>query len=601
MEKNNNLNLARKWRPKNFEQIIGQEIPVKMLLNSLYLDKLFPVYLFSGQRGCGKTSAARILGAAINCQSLTAFRQNPKENKAPCLKCESCNAMATGNHPDFIEIDAASHTGVENVRQILESCSYMPILGNKKIYLIDEAHMLSKAAFNAFLKILEEPPASALFILATTEKQKFPDTVLSRCFQVIFKAVHNKNLKLHIKNIAVEESVDIEDQAIDILIQETHGSVRDAINLLERVRFSETKISEQSILKILGKVSESEILDILEILINKNGKMLLDKMNSKTFENINPETLWSMLLETLRVTLWIKFKTTDLPSYFNDRQRLESLAAKMPTNRLNSIFQLLWSQEGIFLRTPNKKILLETILLQICEELNFPELEKPLKRNLQTAEQQKKPHFVSNEPIIKPEPVATNLSSNDSKIEPQAIESNNVESKQISFQTKDIDNNWLIFLNKIAQINNPFLSSMISQAEFIKFSTESKLVEISLLNSNAFTQETITENKKDWLPLLKELYPDTVGFEFIKKKDQIKPTVNLEKKIIKIENKPLTRPAQTQSAPQSPTFRPYKPNNYNTTPKPNLGALIDTSDKEKWPKANLIQKYFPGKIRRKVN
>lgn len=589
MEKNNNLNLARKWRPRNFEEIIGQEIPVKMLLNSLYLDKLFPVYLFAGQRGCGKTSAARVLGAAINCQNLTAFRQNPKEHKVPCLKCESCMAMINGNHPDFIEIDAASHTGVENVRQILDSCSYMPILGKKKIYLIDEAHMLSKAAFNAFLKILEEPPASALFILATTEKQKFPDTVLSRCFQVIFKAIQNENLKQHIKNISVAENVQIEDQAIDILIQETYGSVRDAINLLERVRFSETKVTSESILKILGKISESEILDIFEILIDKNAKMLLDKMNSKTFENINPETLWNMLLETLRATLWIKFKAIDLPSYFNDKQRLESLAAKIQISRLNSIFQLLWSQEGVFLRTPNKQILLETLLLQICEEINITEYEELFKIN---DTKQSAPQTSKRTESLKP-----NAETIEQKKHVDPVQPNFMQAPKEIDSNSSSDNNWLIFLNKITQINNPFLNSMISQAEFIKFNSESKLVEISLLNNNSFTQETITENKKDWFPLLQAVYPDTIGFEFIKKKNSIKPIV--EKKTINIENKSLIKTEQPQKAPSTVQPRQqYKPNNYNATPKTKIGTIIDISDKEKWSKSNLIQNYFPGKIRK---
>ena len=195
----NNLNLARKWRPENFDQIIGQDIPIRMLKNGLYLKKFFPVYLFAGQRGCGKTTSARVFGAAINCENLELFQKNPKENSLPCLKCNSCQSMLQANHPDFIEIDAASHTGVENVRNILEACSYMPIFGRKKIYLIDEAHMLSKAAFNAFLKILEEPPSSVLFILATTELQKFPQTVLSRCFQIAFKAVDNNSIKKRLK------------------------------------------------------------------------------------------------------------------------------------------------------------------------------------------------------------------------------------------------------------------------------------------------------------------------------------------------------------------------------------------------------------------
>ena len=147
------LNLARKWRSKNFDQIVGQDNSIKILKNSLYLDRLFPVYLFAGQRGCGKTTTARVFAAAINCERLEKFRVQPKDELLPCNECYSCTAILAGKHPDFIEMDAASHTGVENVRNIVDAATLLPVLGKKKIYLIDEAHMLSRAAFNAFLKI----------------------------------------------------------------------------------------------------------------------------------------------------------------------------------------------------------------------------------------------------------------------------------------------------------------------------------------------------------------------------------------------------------------------------------------------------------------
>ncbi len=648
MEKNNNLNLARKWRPQNFDQIVGQQIPVKMLLNSLYLEKLFPVYLFAGQRGCGKTSSARIFGAAINCKNINKFREDPKLNKVPCLECESCKAMATGNHPDFIEIDAASHTGVENVRQILESCAYMPILGKKKIYLIDEAHMLSKAAFNAFLKILEEPPASALFILATTEIQKFPATVLSRCFQIIFKAINNKNLKEHIKNICSKEDVEIEDQAIDIMIQETEGSVRDAINMLERVRFSETKVTTELILKVLGKVSETEILDLFEILIDKDPKKLLDQLNSKTFDNVNSSTLWNMLVETLRATLWVKFKTDVLPSYFNNHERLKEIAAKISTNRLNAMFQLFWSQEELFLRTPNKKILLETILLQVCQQVNIVDLDDLLKEKQSTSNNtptqtiNKKPEFrkTFNQPQLAQPQLSQSKNEQPEQIQPRLFQPEQVkpwtpqqqlaqpqlaqpklaqqeqpQAQAVSQKTTSSDPSWNSFLNKLSQIDNPFLSSIVAQAEFLKFDTEKKLVEISLSNDNAFIRDTINENKKEWLPILKESYSGVINFEFIKKKHQITP-----KTIIKSEEhtsvETFNVPVQTEqiikkaSPPTTNTITPRNPNaqktaysyrsysNQSYNPKPKFNPTIDTSDKEKWPKANLIQNIFPGKVKK---
>ena len=356
-----NLNLARKWRPKTFDDIVGQEISVRMLKNGLYLKKFFPVYLFAGQRGCGKTSTARVFASAINCQNLENFQNNPTSNKLPCLECESCKSMLQANHPDFIEIDAASHTGVENVRQILESCTYKPIFGQKKIYLIDEAHMLSKAAFNAFLKVLEEPPSSALFILATTEIQKFPETVLSRCFQITFKSIANNNLKDHLLQICKNEEIEIDEKVLDILIQETEGSARDAINLLERVRFSQKKVTVDSLLQVLGKISETELFKLFDILLSQEPTKLLEHLNSQTFQNVDPQTIWNMLVQLCRALVWLKFKAEKCPTYFNDTKTLKILAEKCSLNRLNAIMQLLWSQENLFLRTPQKNIFLETV------------------------------------------------------------------------------------------------------------------------------------------------------------------------------------------------------------------------------------------------
>ena len=212
------LNLARKWRSKQFEEIVGQDLSVRMLKNSLYLQQYFPVYLFSGQRGCGKTTTARIFAASLNCEQLSEFQKNPQNHIIPCRKCLSCKAMECGNHPDFIEIDAASHTGVDNVRSLIDSAFLLPLMGRKKIYLIDEAHMLSKAAFNALLKILEEPPASVTFILATTDPQKIIDTVHSRCFQLFFRPVAMEVLHARLREVCTQENIAFYDAGLTLII-----------------------------------------------------------------------------------------------------------------------------------------------------------------------------------------------------------------------------------------------------------------------------------------------------------------------------------------------------------------------------------------------
>ena len=536
-----NLNLARKWRPKTFDDIVGQEISVRMLKNGLYLKKFFPVYLFAGQRGCGKTSTARVFASAINCQNLENFQNNPTSNKLPCLECESCKSMLQANHPDFIEIDAASHTGVENVRQILESCTYKPIFGQKKIYLIDEAHMLSKAAFNAFLKVLEEPPSSALFILATTEIQKFPETVLSRCFQITFKSIANNNLKDHLLQICKNEEIEIDEKVLDILIQETEGSARDAINLLERVRFSQKKVTVDSLLQVLGKISETELFKLFDILLSQEPTKLLEHLNSQTFQNVDPQTIWNMLVQLCRALVWLKFKAEKCPTYFNDTKTLKILAEKCSLNRLNAIMQLLWSQENLFLRTPQKNIFLETVLLQICQQVNIEDLEKLLQ------------YCKTENNNIDPQ---TNH-------RPQVPIANSTEKSAQNPITMTQKEGWPLFLEKISQINDPLLISILSQTEFKGKNEETKLISISLSNNSGFFKEKITDSTNLWKPHFTQAFPGFSGFEFIQK-----PT-NFAQKPQKIE------PATSSQS-----------------------GLLDVSNKEMWPKANLILQHFPGKLRK---
>lgn len=364
-----NLNLARKLRPKTFNEIIGQDLSISMLKNSLYLKKFFPVYLFSGQRGCGKTSTARVFGAATNCQAIKDFQKDAKNNTIPCLTCDSCKSMQKSNHPDFIEMDAASHTGVDSVRQIIESCTYMPISGAKKIYLIDEAHMLSRAAFNAFLKILEEPPSSTIFILATTEPEKIPDTVRSRCFQVTFNAVEQNKLSDHIEEICRTEEIAIEKDAVKLIVQENDGSVRDAINTLEQVRFSGEKITKELIEKSLGKISESQLLELVKIVVDQNPKKIIEKLQKIQFESICPKSLWDSLALVLREILWSKHDVSqEVATFKNNYDEIKDISQNISRERINTLLKTIWSNESLFIQTTKKHTFLENVLLQMTHQ-----------------------------------------------------------------------------------------------------------------------------------------------------------------------------------------------------------------------------------------
>lgn len=584
----NDLNLARKWRPKTFEQIVGQDISVRMLKNSLYLNKYFPVYLFAGLRGCGKTSTARVFGAAVNCRNLAKFQEDPNSVYVPCLECDSCLAMINGAHPDFIEIDAASHTGVDNVRQIVDSSSYMPLMGNKKIYLIDEAHMLSKSAFNAFLKILEEPPASVLFILATTEIPKVPATVLSRCFQVVFSPIQDAPLRDHIKNICRNESVEIDEIAIDLLLAETDGSARDAINLLERVRFSGEKITEETLLHVLGKISTNDLCELFESILDKNPSHVLAKLQQINFENVSAQNLWDMLVQLCRALLWIKYGVNNFKSGFGQSMtELRVLAGKCSLNRLYAILQLMWTQEELFLRTNKKHAFLEMVLLQICEQTNIADLKDVI------AAIQSRPSlpFVSTvsqlskvERPIQVERVVQVQSRSESPISLSDESQDMQQSGNSAAGTVAPCSEWEEFLKSIAQINDLFLSSILSSATFIKFDKDKNVVHLKLSNNSKFFKDKIEDSRLLWLAPLSQVFKGCAGFVFIEGDS----TFN------QLQTKPVFRKPLVDDSPiQISKSQPVRvENNY----KRNNFDWVNVQDKTKWPKANLLMSFFPGKI-----
>ena len=270
------LALYRKYRPRTFEEVIGQEHIVKTLINQIKLNKISHAYLFTGSRGTGKTSTAKIFAKAINCAN--------SSNGSPCGKCDVCEALDKTNI-DVLEIDAASNNGVDEIRDLREKVKYPPVVGKFKVYIIDEVHMLSTSAFNALLKTLEEPPAHTVFILATTEVHKLPATILSRCLRFDFKLVSLEDLTAILKKILTDEGVKFDEQAINIIARAGEGSVRDTLSIADRcVSFAGSELTYQKVLSVLG-VSEREVLIRManEILEKNVGNALveLDKVLSQ--------------------------------------------------------------------------------------------------------------------------------------------------------------------------------------------------------------------------------------------------------------------------------------------------------------------------------
>lgn len=262
--------LARKWRPKTFADLVGQEHVVKALQNALDEGRLHHAYLLTGTRGVGKTTIARILAKSLNCENA--------QHGEPCGVCQSCTQIDAGRYVDLLEIDAASNTGIDNIREVLENAQYAPTAGKYKVYIIDEVHMLSKSAFNAMLKTLEEPPEHVKFILATTDPHKVPVTVLSRCLQFVLRNMTAQQVADHLAHVLDSEKIAYEPPALQLLGRAAAGSMRDALSLLDQaIALGSGKVAENDVRQMIGAVDKQYLYELLTGIINQDGAALTAK------------------------------------------------------------------------------------------------------------------------------------------------------------------------------------------------------------------------------------------------------------------------------------------------------------------------------------
>ncbi|HEX8521330.1 MAG TPA: DNA polymerase III subunit gamma/tau [Tepidisphaeraceae bacterium] len=293
--------LARRYRSATFDDVVGQEHIAQTLKKAISSGRIAHAYLFCGTRGTGKTSTARILAKALNCESADG------PTPTPCLKCESCNAIARGDDIDVIEIDAASNTGVDNVRDIIANASFMPARSRSKIYIIDEVHMLSKQAFNALLKTMEEPPAHVKFILATTEPEKVLPTILSRCQRYDFRNIPTREIAGHLKNICKQEKIKADDDALLLIAKAGAGSMRDSLSLLDRLlSIGEKELTIDLIESLLGLPKSQLIFDLAQQVGQGQVKAVLTQTDKLISSGLSTDTLMASLLEHLRNLLILR-------------------------------------------------------------------------------------------------------------------------------------------------------------------------------------------------------------------------------------------------------------------------------------------------------
>lgn len=311
--------IARRWRPKRLEDVIGQPHIVTTIKNSIKLNRIAHAYLFTGPRGVGKTSMARIMAKAVNCID------GPKEE--PCGVCENCVSIDNGSFVDVMEIDAASTRGIDDIRELTETVRYMPMKGRYKLYILDEAHMLTPQARDAFLKTLEEPPGNNIFILATTEPHKIPYTIMSRCQRFDFRRISEKEIIEQMKKICQAENVEYDEIAFRYIAEEADGSMRDAESILDQIiAYSGNRITEKDVINIIGVIEKNVLYDILKSIIDENIKLGLETIERVINEGYDTYHLYGGLISFLRNIMVMKIYNSVPPFIHMSKEEYDKIA-----------------------------------------------------------------------------------------------------------------------------------------------------------------------------------------------------------------------------------------------------------------------------------
>lgn len=571
------LNLARKWRRKRFDDMIGQDIAMRMLKNSLYLNQLFPVYLFSGQRGCGKTSVARIFAAAINCENLTLFRQKPDTELVPCLGCFSCNSFERNEHPDFIEVDAASHTGVDHVRGLIESAALRPVLSSHKVYLIDEVHMLSKAACNALLKVLEEPPRGVIFILATTDPQKIIDTVKSRCFQLFFTPVKTEELSRYLAQICTAESIGFEQEALSLIAKESGGCVRDAINMLEQARFADEVVNCQTVVSVLGHLHDDQLKIVVSALLDRNAEAVLSFIANPSSYAISVEHVWRRLTEMVRALLWYKHGVK--PAHLMIGTSIEDLAKKYEFSLLQGLLSHLYSGHDQLIKTALNQAWFEVLLLQWCHAIDL--------KNCSVSESSgilaDSDSSVVGEPI-KDEKMSVHLIKNEESKKNQGIE-------------------WNRFISELELLDDRLITSIFRQIVRIDWNREKKQLGLVFPENRIFFKDLLVNAEAIWREKIDIAFGSSITIQYlfegpiiaesvpivsVKKKDE---TGELKKVILDTKNGEVF---EQKKDSEKQIFK--QKNNFYKKEKQSAQVVVTISDPNKWPMASLLMGTFSGTL-----
>ena len=458
--------LARKYRPRSFDTLVGQAHVVQALKNALDQKRLHHAYLFTGTRGVGKTTLARILAKALNCKEGISSK--------PCGTCSACTEIDQGRYVDLIEVDAASNTQVDNMRDLLDNAQYAPTQGLFKIYIIDEVHMLSKSAFNAMLKTLEEPPEHVKFILATTDPQKVPVTVLSRCLQFNLKQMPSASISEYMEKILKEEAINYEINAIYLIAKSANGSMRDALSILDQgIAYCGGTIEEATIKKMLGAIDQSYLFNLVHAVIDQDGHKAIEIAKQMDERNLSFDAALNdlaNLIQTISVTQAIP---DSLDASYLDRDQVIALTKKINAEQLQLFYQItILGRRDLYL-APDEYAGFSMTILRM---LSFTPQDLILAKNVTSVKTEPFNSANKTETIAKSNDVSSEAIEIKKKIEVTHETDEDISDQDIPKEVVPFNGNWRELVD---QLKLGLVKALAQQSELVSFKNNEIILSIA--------------------------------------------------------------------------------------------------------------------------
>ena len=519
--------LYRVYRPKTFEDVVGQEHIVQTLKNQIKNNNIGHAYLFSGTRGTGKTSTAKIFARAVNCL-------NPI-NEEPCNECEICIDTLNDNIMDIVEIDAASNNSVDDIRELRESVKYTPSKAKYKVYIIDEVHMLSQGAFNALLKTLEEPPSYVIFILATTEPHKIPATILSRCQRFDFKRVSSKDIADRMSYICEKENIQAEDKALSLIARNSQGALRDALSILDQcMSFGNDKIEYNDVIELLGTVNIDELFQLSQSIIDEDTKKSLQILNEFIIWGKDIRNLINDLIDHFRNLMVCKV-SKDLDEIISlpeeSIERLKEQSKTININDLIRILNILSETQDSMKSSSNTRILAEVTMMKIAQPM-FDESKEALIKRIENLEKiiesgNIKVVTVQNESEINTVPQRVQVD------EPQERKEDIVYEEVKSEDVKLVESSWKKVIQKIKEDKKLSIAALLREVS--SFNVKDNILYLIFNDNFSFARSRL--NSKETIDYIESIIREILNRSFniqIYLKSEV-TSLNLQEEVTKVD------------------------------------------------------------------